>query len=72
MKGPSACPWGGRPTADQMLSIAYQSGSAQNDTHWKNEEFDKQLAEARAMLDQTKRAEIYAHLQELISNDAAR
>ncbi|ALN74672.1 ABC transporter substrate-binding protein [Aureimonas sp. AU20] len=61
--------WGGRPTADQMLSIAYQSSSSQNDTHWKNEEFDKLLVEARAMLDQTKRGEIYAHLQELISND---
>ncbi|WP_062013645.1 ABC transporter substrate-binding protein [Aureimonas sp. AU4] len=61
--------WGGRPTADQMLSIAYQSTSSQNDTHWKNAEFDKLLVEARAMLDQGKRAEIYAHLQELVSND---
>ncbi|SOC90705.1 peptide/nickel transport system substrate-binding protein [Rhizobium sp. AN5] len=61
--------WGGRPTADQMLTIAYQSTSAQNDTHWKNENFDRKLIEARALLDDAKRKEIYAELQALISNE---
>lgn len=61
--------WGGRPTADQMLTIAYQSTSAQNDTHWKNEEFDRLLIEARALLDENRRREIYWTLQEMISNN---
>jgi peptide/nickel transport system substrate-binding protein len=70
MKAPFAMSyWGGRPTADQMLTIAYSSTSSQNDTHWKNEEFDKKLVEARALLDQAKRKEIYAELQALVSND---
>jgi peptide/nickel transport system substrate-binding protein len=61
--------WGGRTTADQMLTIAYQSASAQNDTRWANEEFDKLLVEARALLDENRRREIYWRLQELISNE---
>ena len=61
--------WGGRPTADQMLTIAYSSTSAQNDTHWKNETFDAKLVEARALLDNAKRKEIYAELQQLIADD---
>lgn len=61
--------WGGRPTADQMLTIAYQSGSAQNDTHWKNARFDSLLAEARALLDEEKRREIYWELQQIVHDD---
>ena len=70
MKKPFAMSyWGGRPTADQMLTIAYQSTSAQNDTHWVNEKFDAMLSEARALLDDEKRKEIYWTLQEMISNE---
>lgn len=70
MKAPFAMSyWGGRPTADQMLTIAYQSQSAQNDTYWKNAQFDQRLAEARALLDDAKRKEIYWELQALISNE---
>lgn len=61
--------WGGRPTADQMLTVAYSSNSSQNDTHWHNATFDAKLAEARALLDQDKRAAIYAELQRLISDE---
>jgi peptide/nickel transport system substrate-binding protein len=60
--------WGGRPTADQMLSIAYASDAKWNDTHWKSEQFDKLLVEARGLLDDAKRKEIYWTLQEMISN----
>lgn len=70
MKKPFAMSyWGGRPTADQMLTIAYQSTSAQNDTHWVNEKFDALLIEARALLDDEKRKAIYWTLQEMISNE---
>ncbi len=70
MKAPFCMSYrGGRPTADLALSIAYASTASQNDTHWKNADFDAKLLEARAMLDQTKRKEIYADLQAMISND---
>ncbi|WP_134681845.1 ABC transporter substrate-binding protein [Paracoccus ravus] len=61
--------WGGRPTADQMLTIAYQSSSAQNDSHWANADFDRLLTEARALLDDEKRREIYWELQRMIHDD---
>ncbi|WP_172125241.1 MULTISPECIES: ABC transporter substrate-binding protein [unclassified Devosia] len=61
--------WGGRPTADQMLTTAYSSTSVQNDTHWHNETFDAKLVEARALLDPVKRKEIHAELQQMISDE---
>lgn len=47
--------WGGRPAATQMLGVAYKSDAPWNDTHWKQEGFDKLLADARAELDEGKR-----------------
>ncbi|GGA94314.1 ABC transporter substrate-binding protein [Brucella endophytica] len=70
MKAPFCMSYrGGRPTADLALSVAYASTASQNDTHWKNADFDAKLLEARGMLDQAKRKEVYAELQALISND---
>ena len=70
MKAPFAMSyWGGRPTADQMFSIAYLSSSVQNDTHWRNERFDALLLEARALLDDAKRREIYFDLQKMVSDE---
>ncbi|MBW4024673.1 MAG: ABC transporter substrate-binding protein [Proteobacteria bacterium] len=60
--------WGGRPTADQMLTIAYKSDAPWNDTFWKNAQFDKLLIEARVELDQTKRKAMYGQMQAMISN----
>ena len=54
--------WGGRPTQDQMYSVAYASDAAWNDTRWKRPDFDKMLLEARAELDQTRRKEIYTSM----------
>lgn len=61
--------WGGRPTADQMFSTAWQSTAKWNDTHWKNEKFDSLLIQARSLLDDQKRAEIYGELQQIASDD---
>ncbi|WP_334174101.1 ABC transporter substrate-binding protein [Pseudoxanthobacter sp.] len=70
MKAPFAMSyWGGRPTADQMFSIAYLSSSVQNDTHWRNERFDALLLEARALLDDARRREIYFDLQKMVSDE---
>ncbi len=61
--------WGGRPTADQMFSTAYQSTAKWNDTHWKNDKFDALLLQARSLLDDGKRAEIYGELQSIVRDD---
>jgi peptide/nickel transport system substrate-binding protein len=70
MKAPfCASYWGGRPTADQMLSIAYKSDAKWNDSFWKSGPFDKLLVEARAELDQGKRKEMYGEMQKMIWED---
>jgi peptide/nickel transport system substrate-binding protein len=61
--------WGGRPTADQMLTIAYKSDAKWNDTFWKRPEFDKILIAARTEFDEGKRKEMYGELQKMISED---
>src|SRR3546814_41237 len=50
--------WGGRPTADLMLSVAYKSDAAWNDSYWKREDFDEILIAARGELDTAKRKQI--------------
>jgi peptide/nickel transport system substrate-binding protein len=61
--------WGGRPTADLMLSVAFQSDAAWNDTFFKNADFDKLLIEGRGIVDFDKRKQIYWTLQEILHND---
>lgn len=61
--------WGGRPTADIMLSTAYASDAKWNDTAWRREDFDKKLAMARAETDFDKRKAIYHDLQVMIHED---
>jgi peptide/nickel transport system substrate-binding protein len=69
MKAPfCASYWGGRPTADQMLTIAYKSDAPWNDTFWKNPDFDKLLIAARVELDHAKRKEMYGQMQGMISS----
>ena len=61
--------WGGRPTADIMLSTAYKSDAKWNDTRWQRERFDKLLLQARGELDNSKRKEMYHELQSMIRDD---
>ncbi len=61
--------WGGRPTADLMLSVAYQSDAAWNESFWKRPAFDQLLKQARGELDLAKRKQKYAELQRMISDD---
>lgn len=51
--------WTGRPTLDQVLSVAYLSSAEWNDTRFKREDFDKLVIGARAELDQAKRKQMY-------------
>lgn len=61
--------WGGRPTADLMLSVAYQSDAAWNESFWKRPEFDQLLAQARGELDTAKRKQMYHDLQLMVHED---
>jgi peptide/nickel transport system substrate-binding protein len=61
--------WGGRPTADIMLSSAYASTAKWNDTNWHREAFDQKLAMARAETDFDKRKAHYHDLQLMIHED---
>ncbi|MGE0006009.1 MAG: ABC transporter substrate-binding protein [Parvibaculaceae bacterium] len=70
MKKPlCASNWSGRPTANLMLSVAYKSDAAWNETAWKRPEFDKILVEARGELDIGRRREMYHTLQMMIHDD---
>ena len=65
----SACYWGGRPVEDQMFSTAYASGAAWNDTVWEHERFNMLLVAARAEVDEDKRREMYAEMQQLVRDE---
>ena len=63
------CFWFGRPTEDMMFSTAYAANAAWNDAHWKHERFNQLLVEARAMLDESKRREMYVEMQRIVHNE---
>ena len=49
-----------------MFSTAYAENAAWNDAHWKHDRFNKLLVEARALLDDAKRREIYVEMQRIV------
>jgi peptide/nickel transport system substrate-binding protein len=59
----------GRATLDGAFSKAYKSTSATNDTHWRRPDFDRLANEARAMLDPTRRRELYGECQRMICEE---
>jgi peptide/nickel transport system substrate-binding protein len=61
--------WSGRPTVNDMFSLAFSNKSTWNETHWNNETFENILLEARAELDETKRAEMYTEMQRLVKDE---
>ncbi len=61
--------WGGRPAATQMLSVAFKSDAAWNDTHWKQPKFDKLLADAQSELNEGKRKEYIWEMQSMLHED---
>ena len=52
-----------------MLTTAYKSDAKWNDTHWRDPKFDALLLQARAMLDDTKRREMYREMQLMVSDN---
>ncbi|HEY0275624.1 MAG TPA: ABC transporter substrate-binding protein [Paenirhodobacter sp.] len=59
-----------RPTPDILFSLLYATNAAWNESQYKSEKFDGMLSEARGMLDESKRKEIYGEMQTMISNEA--
>jgi peptide/nickel transport system substrate-binding protein len=61
------CYWSGRPAEDLMFSVAYAAGAPWNDTKWNHKRFNELLVAARAEIDDKKRAQMYAEMQEICS-----
>ncbi|MBN8872821.1 MAG: ABC transporter substrate-binding protein [Rhodospirillales bacterium] len=59
-----------RPTADLILSIYFKSDAPWNESGWKSPKFDQLLVAARGEQDHAKRKQMYADMQEMISNEA--
>jgi peptide/nickel transport system substrate-binding protein len=59
-----------RPTPDILFSLLYKSDAPWNESRFSSEKFDKMLLEARGLLDQAKRREIYNELQVIVSEEA--
>ncbi|RYG89799.1 ABC transporter substrate-binding protein [Loktanella sp. IMCC34160] len=72
-KGWCTCYWGGRPTQDWMYSSAYTADTEWNDTDWRTTDaavrFNEVVGQARAELDNAKRADMYFEAQSLINDD---
>ena len=61
--------WGGRSAATQMLSVAYSAGAPWNETHWKNEKFEKLLADAKSETDEAKRKPYIWEMQKILHEE---
>lgn len=59
----------GRPTADWMFTLYYAAGAAWNETFWDNARFNELLEAARSETDDTRRAAMYAEMQQLVHDD---
>ncbi|MGC6521008.1 MAG: ABC transporter substrate-binding protein [Candidatus Puniceispirillaceae bacterium] len=55
--------WNMRPTANLMMTLAFKSDAAWNETYHQDPEFDKILVEVRGVTDPAKRKEMYHTLQ---------
>ncbi|MGF1554062.1 MAG: ABC transporter substrate-binding protein [Paracoccaceae bacterium] len=62
----SATDWGGRPLGVQVLSLAYRSGGAWNETGYANPEFDAALDEAMGIFDADKRRDVMERLETML------
>jgi len=65
----SSTDWGHRPLGVQVLSLAYRSGAAWNETGLASPEFDAMLDEASAIADAEARREVMERIQRFIRED---
>jgi len=59
--------WGGRAVEDHMFTTAYASGAAWNDSFWDHDRFNQLLVEARSVVDEDKRRDMYQEMQQIVS-----
>jgi len=59
-----------RPTPDILFSLFYASDAPWNESKYKSAKFDKMLVEARGLLDEKKRKDIYDEMQVMVSEQA--
>ena len=61
--------WSGRATPDAIYTLAYSKGSDWNESHYRGENFNELMVQARAELDNAKRTELYAEMQRIYSDE---
>ena len=61
--------WSARPTADMMFTTCYTADANWNETFWNSDKFNKLVVEARAELEEKKRAEMYYEMQQIVRDD---
>lgn len=59
--------WGGRAVEDHMFTTAYARGAAWNDSFWDHDRFNQLLVEARSVVDEDKRRDMYQEMQQIVS-----
>lgn len=65
----SATTWNHRPLEVQVLSLAYRSGEAWNESAFANEEFDALINDALAVADADSRREIMAKVEQIMRDE---
>ena len=65
----SATTWNHRPLEVQVLSLAYRSGEAWNESAFSNAEFDALINEALAIADADKRREVMARVEQIMRDE---
>ncbi|MEO9338179.1 ABC transporter substrate-binding protein [Mesorhizobium sp. SB112] len=60
--------WNMRPLGVQVLSLAYRTGEAWNESGWSNPDFDKKLGEALAVADVDKRKAMMEEIEKMIQD----
>ena len=61
--------WGPRPTPDVIFSLAYSRGAEWSETRFDHDRFNELLVSARAELDNSRRAEMYAEMQQIVRDE---
>ena len=61
--------WAHRPLGIMVLSLAYRTGAAWNESNWSNAEFDKMITEAEGYLDVEKRRALMAKIEKLLLDE---
>ncbi|MEQ9042097.1 MAG: ABC transporter substrate-binding protein [Silicimonas sp.] len=65
----SATTWNHRPLEVQVLSLAYRSGEAWNESAFANEDFDRLINDALAIADSDARREIMAQVEQIMRDE---